>query len=219
MYKSDIENENKKKSNSNANPYNRAEFLLSVNKFTQLPSDDAIEVAFAGRSNAGKSSAINSITNIKSLCRTSKTPGRTQMINYFSIDPQHHLVDLPGYGYAKVPLQVKNHWQKLLQRYLVERSALKGVIIIMDVRRPFTEYDTQMLNWCRQSEMATHILLTKADKLKRGAATNTLLKVKNILKNDYPGTTAQLFSSLKKTGIDEVKQVLNEWFQFLQTSK
>ena len=198
---------------SRSNPYNQAKFLLSVNKLAQLPSDDAIEVAFAGRSNAGKSSAINTISNIKSLCRTSKTPGRTQMINYFSIDPHRHLVDLPGYGYAKVPLQVKNHWQKLLQQYLIERSSLKGVIIIMDVRRPFTEYDTQMLNWCHQSKMSTHILLTKADKLKRGAATNTLLKVKNILKNDYADTSVQLFSSLKKTGIDEVKQILNEWFE------
>jgi len=199
-----------------SNIYNRAKFLLSVNKLAQLPEDDAIEVAFAGRSNAGKSSAINTITNIKSLCRTSKTPGRTQMINYFSIDPQHHLVDLPGYGYAKVPLQVKNHWQNLLQRYLVERSSLKGVVIIMDVRRPFTEYDTQMLEWCRQSHMSTHILLTKADKLKRGAAKNTLFKVQKLLKSDYSGTTAQLFSSLKKTGVDEAKGVLNEWFELTQ---
>ena len=203
-------------SHPGSNIYNQARFLLSVNKLAQLPEDKAIEVAFAGRSNAGKSSAINTITNIKSLCRTSKTPGRTQMINYFSIDPQHHLVDLPGYGYAKVPLQVKNHWQNLLQRYLVERSSLKGVIIIMDVRRPFTEYDTQMLEWCRQSHMSTHILLTKADKLKRGAAKNTLFKVQKLLKSDYSGTTAQLFSSLKKTGVDEAKSVLNEWFELTQ---
>lgn len=209
-------NKSQSTSHSGSNIYNQARFLLSVNKLAQLPSDDAIEVAFAGRSNAGKSSAINTITNIKSLCRTSKTPGRTQMINYFSIDPQHHLVDLPGYGYAKVPLQVKNHWQNLLQRYLVERSSLKGVIIIMDVRRPFTEYDTQMLEWCRQSHMSTHILLTKADKLKRGAAKNTLFKVQKLLKTDYVGTTAQLFSSLKKTGVDEAKGVLNEWFELTQ---
>lgn len=195
------------------NPYNSAEFLLSVNKLSQLPSDDAIEVAFAGRSNAGKSSAINTISNIKNLCRTSKTPGRTQMINYFSIDPQRHLVDLPGYGYAKVPLKVKEHWQKLLQRYLLERKSLRGVIIIMDVRRPLTEYDCQMLEWCQKSGMSTHILLTKADKFKRGAAQNILLKVTRTLKKDYPGTTVQLFSSLKKTGTDEVKIVLNKWFE------
>ncbi len=198
--------------NLNSNPYNKAKFLLSVNTLSQLPSDDAIEVAFAGRSNAGKSSAINTISNIKSLCRTSKTPGRTQMINYFSIDAQHHLVDLPGYGYAKVPLKVKQHWQNLLQNYLLKRSSLRGVIIIMDVRRPLTDYDVQMLQWCRNSEMSTHILLTKADKLKKGAAKNTLFKVHGTLNTDYPGTTVQLFSSLKKTGVDEVKEVLNHWF-------
>ncbi len=199
--------------NLNSNPYNKAKFLLSVNTLSQLPSDDAIEVAFAGRSNAGKSSAINTISNIKSLCRTSKTPGRTQMINYFSIDAQHHLVDLPGYGYAKVPLKVKQHWQNLLQNYLLKRSSLRGVIIIMDVRRPLTDYDVQMLQWCRNSEMSTHILLTKADKLKKGAAKNTLFKVQGTLNTDYPGMTVQLFSSLKKTGVDEVKEVLNRWFE------
>lgn len=197
--------------NLNSNPYNQAQFLLSVNTLNQLPSDDAIEVAFAGRSNAGKSSAINTITNIKSLCRTSKTPGRTQMINYFSIDPQRHLVDLPGYGYAKVPLKVKQHWQNLLQNYLLMRSSLKGVIIIMDVRRPLTDHDTQMLQWCRKSDMPTHILLTKADKLKKGAAANTLLKVQATLNAEYPGTTVQLFSSLKKAGVNEVKKVLDNW--------
>ncbi|MDX2506442.1 MAG: ribosome biogenesis GTP-binding protein YihA/YsxC [Gammaproteobacteria bacterium] len=195
------------------NPYKSAEFLLSVNKLSQLPSDDTIEVAFAGRSNAGKSSAINTITNNKNLCRTSKTPGRTQMINFFTLDSQRHLVDLPGYGYAKVPLKVKQHWQNLLERYLVERASLRGVVMIMDVRRPLTEYDCQMLAWCRGSKMSTHILLTKADKLKRGAAQNTLLSVKQQLKTDFPGTTVQLFSSLKKTGVDEVKKVLNEWFE------
>ncbi len=195
------------------NPYKSAEFLLSVNKLSQLPSDDTIEIAFAGRSNAGKSSAINTITNNKNLCRTSKTPGRTQMINFFTLDSQRHLVDLPGYGYAKVPLKVKQHWQNLLERYLVERASLRGVVMIMDVRRPLTEYDCQMLTWCRGSKMSTHILLTKADKLKRGAAQNTLLSVKQQLKTDFPGTTVQLFSSLKKTGVDEVKKVLNEWFE------
>lgn len=195
------------------NPYRNAEFLLSVNKWSQLPSDDAIEVAFAGRSNAGKSSAINTITDINSLCRTSKTPGRTQMINFFSITPHKHLVDLPGYGYAKVPVKIKQHWQNLLERYLVERDALRGVILIMDVRRPLTEYDCLMLRWCQKSAMSTHILLTKADKLKRGAAQNILLNVRRTLKTDYPGTTIQLFSALKKTGVDEVREVLNGWFE------
>lgn len=194
------------------NPFRHAEFLLSVNKWSQLPSEDAIEIAFAGRSNAGKSSAINTITDIKSLCRTSKTPGRTQMINFFSIDPQHHLVDLPGYGYAKVPVQIKQHWQNLLERYLIERSALKGVVMIMDVRRPLTEYDRLMLQWCQKSEMSAHILLTKADKFKRGAAQNILLKVRRTIKTEYPGTTVQLFSALKKTGVEEARDKLSEWF-------
>lgn len=194
------------------NHYRSAEFLLSVNNWSQLPDDNAIEVAFAGRSNAGKSSAINTISDIKSLCRTSKTPGRTQMINYFSIAPTRHLVDLPGYGYAKVPLSVKQHWQILLERYLIERSSLKGVMMIMDVRRPLTEYDCLMLQWCQKAGMPAHILLTKADKFKRGAAQNILLNVQRTLKTDYPGTTVQLFSALKKTGVDEAREVLNNWF-------
>ncbi len=198
---------------TNSNPYRSAEFLLSVNKWSQLPHDNAIEVAFAGRSNAGKSSAINTISNIKSLCRTSKTPGRTQMINYFSIDPSRHLVDLPGYGYAKVPLKIKQHWQNLLERYLIDRSSLKGVMMIMDARRPLTEYDCLMLQWCQKAEMSAHILLTKADKLKRGAAKNTLFKVQKTLETDYPGTSVQLFSSLKKTGVDEARDKLNQWFE------
>jgi GTP-binding protein len=197
---------------SSINPYRSAEFLLSVNNWSQLPNDNAIEVAFAGRSNAGKSSAINTISNIKNLCRTSKTPGRTQMINYFSIDPQHHLVDLPGYGYAKVPLKIKQHWQTLLERYLIERASLKGVMMIMDVRRPLTQYDTLMLQWCRKANMSAHILLTKSDKFKRGAAKNELLKVQRILQAEYPDTSAQLFSSLKKTGVDEAREKLNDWF-------
>jgi GTP-binding protein len=194
------------------NQYRNAEFLLSVNQWSQLPNDEAIEVAFAGRSNAGKSSAINTITDIKSLCRTSKTPGRTQMINYFSIAENQHLVDLPGYGYAKVPLKVKQHWQMLLERYLIDRQSLRGVMIIMDVRRPFTEYDCLMLEWCQKADMSAHILLTKADKFKRGAAQNILLKVEQTLKTDYPNTTVQLFSALKKTGVERVREKLNEWF-------
>jgi GTP-binding protein len=194
------------------NPYRNAQFLLSVNRWNQLPDENSIEIAFAGRSNAGKSSAINTITDNKALCRTSKTPGRTQMINYFSIVPGRHLVDLPGYGYAKVPEKIKLHWQKLLERYLTERNALKGVVIIMDVRHPLTEYDRQMLSWCQRSHMPAHILLTKADKFKRGAGQNILLKVRKSLKAEYPGTTAQLFSALNKTGVEEAQEKLNAWF-------
>ena len=198
--------------NQKPNPYRKAKFLLSVNKWADLPADSITEVAFAGRSNAGKSSAINAITDIKTLCRTSKTPGRTQMINYFTIAEGKHLVDLPGYGYAKVPVKVKQHWQNLLERYLVERPMLKGVVMIMDVRRPLTEYDVLMLQWCQRADMPTHILLTKADKFKRGAAQNILLKIRRTLKEEYPGTTVQLFSALKKTGLDEARTRLDEWF-------
>lgn len=195
------------------NHYQKAEFLLSVNNWSQLPKNSNIEIAFAGRSNAGKSSAINTISNIKSLCRTSKTPGRTQMINYFSIAAEHHLVDLPGYGYAKVPMKVKQHWQNLLERYLIERSSLRGVMMIMDVRRPLTEYDVLMLQWCQKANMSAHILLTKADKFKRGAAQNSLLKVQRTLKANYPGSTVQLFSAVKKTGVIEARKVLDHWFE------
>ncbi len=198
--------------NQKPNLYRKAEFLLSVNKWADLPADSITEVAFAGRSNAGKSSAINAITDIKTLCRTSKTPGRTQMINYFTVSEGKHLVDLPGYGYAKVPVKIKQHWQNLLERYLVERPMLKGVVMIMDVRRPLTEYDVLMLQWCQRAEMPTHILLTKADKFKRGAAQNILLKVRRTLKEEYPSTTVQLFSALKKTGLDEARAHLDEWF-------
>ncbi len=198
--------------NQKPNLYRKAEFLLSVNKWADLPADSITEVAFAGRSNAGKSSAINAITDIKTLCRTSKTPGRTQMINYFTVSEGKHLVDLPGYGYAKVPVKIKQHWQNLLERYLVERPMLKGVVMIMDVRRPLTEYDVLMLQWCQRAEMPTHILLTKADKFKRDAAQNILLKVRRTLKEEYPSTTVQLFSALKKTGLDEARAHLDEWF-------
>ncbi|MFK5984963.1 MAG: ribosome biogenesis GTP-binding protein YihA/YsxC [Pseudomonadota bacterium] len=196
------------------NNYRSSQFFLSVNNLAQLPDDNICEVAFAGRSNAGKSSAINVICDIKNLCRTSKTPGRTQMINYFQIDERdsrNYLVDLPGYGYAKVPLEVKHHWQSLLQEYLSTRESLQGVVIIMDVRRPMTEYDQIMMDWCKAAKMPTHVLLTKKDKLNAGAAKNILLKFKQMLKKDYPNCSAQLFSALKKQGADEVRDVLDGW--------
>jgi len=197
------------------NKYRNTQYSLSVNKLTQLPDDNIKEVAFAGRSNAGKSSAINVICDIKNLCRISKTPGRTQMINYFQIDERdsrNFLVDLPGYGYAKVPMDVKHHWQNLLEQYLRTRDSLQGVVIIMDVRRPMTEYDQIMMDWCRSAKMPTHVLLTKMDKLKQGAAKNVLLKFKQSLKKDYPDCTAQLFSALKKQGLEEARDKLDDWF-------
>jgi GTP-binding protein len=197
------------------NNYRNSAFFLSVNQLSQLPDDTINEIAFSGRSNAGKSSAINVICDIKNLCRTSKTPGRTQMINYFQcgdMDNSNYLVDLPGYGYAKVSLDVKHHWQQLLQEYLTSRESLRGIIIIMDIRRPFTEYDTIMLDWSKAANMPTHILLTKMDKFKYGAAKNILLKVKlELQKNNY-NCSVQLFSALKKQGAEEAREVLDAWF-------
>ncbi|RFA30163.1 YihA family ribosome biogenesis GTP-binding protein [Alkalilimnicola ehrlichii] len=194
--------------------YHRAHFLLSAPHINVLPDDLGIEVAFAGRSNAGKSSALNTICNQKALARTSKTPGRTQQINVFPIDDTHALVDLPGYGYAKVPEAIKRQWQAALPEYLSEREQLRGVMLIMDVRHPLTEFDWHMLDWCRDLELPLHILLTKADKLKRGPGMATLQKVRSTLRNDYPHVSAQLFSSLKRTGIEEAHAQLDKWFGF-----
>ncbi len=194
------------------NYYHRAQFLLSAQELSHLPPDSGIEVAFAGRSNAGKSSALNAITTQRSLARTSKTPGRTQLINLFTLDPERRLVDLPGYGYAKVPEAIKRRWQRTLEAYLQERQCLRGLILLVDVRHPLKEFDTQMLDWCHQAGMAVHVLLTKADKLKRGAASNTLQAVRKELKASYPGATVQLFSALKGTGVEEARVRLDEWF-------
>jgi len=201
---------------SRPNPYQRAQFLLSATALAQLPEDIGIEVAFAGRSNAGKSSAINRITAIGNLARTSKTPGRTQQINLFGLDEARRLVDLPGYGYAKVPEAVKRQWQGLLERYLQGRESLRGLILMMDIRHPLTEYDRMMLSWCAHRAMPVHILLTKADKLKRGPATAVLHKVQRALAEVHPGATLQLFSALKGTGLEEARTQLNGWFDLGQ---
>jgi GTP-binding protein len=198
--------------------YRETRFETSAAKLSQLPTDEGLEVAFAGRSNAGKSSAINKICCQKSLARTSKTPGRTQLINFFFMDEQRRLVDLPGYGYAKVSEDIKRRWQQTMEQYLATRESLQGLILLMDVRHPLKDVDQQLLSWSWNVGMPTHILLTKADKLKRGPAQNTLLKVrKEISGNDPEGlTSVQLFSSLKGTGLDEVYAVLNGWFQLNQ---
>lgn len=196
------------------NRYRQATYLMGAQKLHQVPPDNGLEVAFAGRSNAGKSSAINTITDIKSLARTSKTPGRTQLINFFTLDPERRLVDLPGYGYAKVPEAIKRQWQHTLQEYLHQRQALQGLVLVMDVRHPLTEYDRVLLDWCQSARMAVHILLTKADKLKRGPANNALLQVRKTLKAQWPGSTVQLFSALNKTGVDQVREHLDQWFRY-----
>jgi len=191
--------------------YSEATFLTSASKLEQCPEDSGWEVAFAGRSNAGKSSAINCLTSNKKLARTSKTPGRTQLINFFSLSDQQRLVDLPGYGYAKVPQAIKHEWQKQMEIYLRERQSLRGLIQLMDVRHPLQEFDKLMLNWAHQAEMPVHILLTKADKLKKGPAKSSLLKVQKETAHYGDTISIQLFSSLKNTGLGELKIVLNQW--------
>lgn len=193
--------------------YRAAVFDISVAELDKLPLDQGAEVAFAGRSNAGKSSAINRITGQKSLARTSKTPGRTQLINFFRLDEQRCLVDLPGYGYAKVAEAIKRRWQQTMEQYLSTRQSLRGLILLMDVRHPLKEIDQQLLHWCWEVGMPVHVLLTKADKFKRGAAQNVLLQVKRELAEHSPEglTSVQLFSSTKGTGLDEVYRVLDKW--------
>ncbi len=200
-----------------SNFYRQAEYWLSAHKISQLPEDKGFEVAFAGRSNAGKSSAINVITGQRALARTSKTPGRTQQIIFFKLDDSHCLVDLPGYGFAKVPMAVKLHWQKTLEVYLQTRRSLRGLILMMDVRHPLTPFDEQMLNWCSLSNMPVHILLTKADKLSRGKASASLQQVRQHLKNISGEMSVQLFSSLKRIGIEEATMRLNSWLLEIDT--
>ena len=192
--------------------YHQAKFINSSPHIKNAPADTGREVAFAGRSNAGKSSAINTLTRQGSLARISKTPGRTQMLNFFAINDQQRFVDLPGYGYAKVPVAVKKKWHELMEHYLMHRKSLCGIILVMDVRHPLTEFDWQMVAWCEHTGLPLHILLTKADKLTYGAAKNTLLQVKRDLKDTHFPITLQLFSSLKKSGIDELHQALDHLF-------
>jgi GTP-binding protein len=193
--------------------YNTARFLISAAKLSQCPEDVGAEVAFAGRSNAGKSSAINSLTNQNSLARTSKTPGRTQLINFFDLNVDGiRIVDLPGYGYAKVPIAMKEHWQKHLDAYLQRRQCLRGVVLVMDIRHPMKEFDEMMINWCESTGVPLHILLTKADKLKRGPAQATLLKIKKETKERLADkVSVQVFSALKKTGVDQLRDRLDSW--------
>lgn len=191
--------------------YQKAEFLLSAAALSQAPPDVGREVAFAGRSNAGKSSAINAITGLASLARTSKTPGRTQQINFFGLDEARRLVDLPGYGFAKVPLCVKQHWERLLEQYLRRRKSLRGLVLVMDIRHPLKPTDQQLLAWCHAAGMSAHLLLTKADKLSRGAALDTLRQVRRVLASEGLGATAQLFSALTRIGVEEARHQLDAW--------
>jgi GTP-binding protein len=192
--------------------YHQAKFINSTPLLSNAPSDQGREVAFAGRSNAGKSSAINTLTRQNTLARISKTPGRTQMLNFFEINEQQRFVDLPGYGYAKVPVPIKKKWHELMENYLTHRKSLCGIMLVMDVRHPLTAFDWQMIEWCEHTGLLLHVLLTKADKLTYGAAKNTLLQVQRELNNMAFPLTIQLFSALKKTGIDEVHLALDQLF-------
>jgi GTP-binding protein len=193
------------------NPYRHAKFLLSAPDLRRAPPDEGAEVALAGRSNAGKSSALNAITEQKALARTSKTPGRTQLLNFYSLDEARRLVDLPGYGYAKVPEATKRRWQQALSRYLEARRSLRGLMLVMDVRQPLMPFDQQLLAWANHAGLPTHVLLTKADKLNRGPAQSTLLQARRQLPALHPGATVQLFSALKREGLEEARRRLNDW--------
>lgn len=196
-------------------PYSDIRFLLSAPQPRQAPPDTGTEVAFAGRSNAGKSSALNALTGRKALARTSKTPGRTQHLVFFALDDQRRLVDLPGYGFAKVPEAIQRQWGQAMSDYLQQRQSLSGLILVMDIRHPLTDYDWQMLEFCRHADLPVHILLTKADKLKRGPAKNTLLRVCKQL-DEFPRVSVQLFSATKKQGLEEVLNVVGRWLEIEQ---
>ena len=185
-----------------------AHFLTSANALSGCPPDDGVEVAFAGRSNAGKSSALNRVTDQRGLARTSKTPGRTQLINFFEVTAQQRLVDLPGYGYARVPPRVKAHWQALMGDYFEQRQSLAGLIVIMDVRRPLMPFDVQMLTYGGAAGLPMHVVLTKADKLSRGAGQSALRQTRGQLDDRI---SIQLFSALKGTGLDALRDRIDQW--------
>ncbi|MEM1189062.1 MAG: ribosome biogenesis GTP-binding protein YihA/YsxC [Pseudomonadota bacterium] len=184
---------------------------MSAARLNQCPGDEGWEVAFAGRSNAGKSSAINSLTGNRKLARTSRTPGRTQLINFFSLSATQRLVDLPGYGYAKVPRKTKDAWNRQLEAYLSRRQCLRGLILLMDVRHPLQPFDEQLIAWASAATMPIHILLTKADKLSRGAGKQTLIKTRGQLAYLGDLVSVQLFSSLKHEGHAELIETLDRW--------
>lgn len=192
--------------------FQNAAFYISAHHLRDLPPATGIEIAFAGRSNAGKSSALNTLANHNRLAFVSKQPGRTQLINFFSLGEDKFLVDLPGYGYAKVPEAMRAHWQNVLSRYLSERTSLGGLVLVMDSRHPLTPLDRQMLDWFCPSGKPVHVLLTKSDKLSRSESTLTLNKVrKELIEGWGENITAQLFSSLKKLGVEEAETAIGKW--------
>ncbi len=197
-------------------PFRLTTFILGAARPAQFPADAGWEVALAGRSNAGKSSALNVIAGLRGLARISKTPGRTREINFFRVDEQRRLVDLPGYGYAKVPTPMKEAWQRLMEAYLGGRRSLRGLIVVMDSRHPLTDYDRHMVAWCVERGIAVHILLTKADKLSRGAASATLHSVRATVLREYGvegRVSVQLFSALKRSGEEEARDLFSHWLE------
>ncbi len=198
--------------------FTAASYLKSAPTLKECPEDEGWEVAFAGRSNAGKSSALNSLTSAQ-LARTSKTPGRTQLINFFSLDEQRRLVDLPGYGYAKVPEAMRREWGQHLGHYVTERQCLRGLILLMDVRHPLTELDWQLVEVAHYRQLPLLLLLTKADKLKRGAAKAQLNEVRQVVDEAGVSAQVQLFSSLKNQGREAVWQQINAWLEWPQAQQ
>ena len=195
-----------------SNPLNTAQYLLSAHTTRQLPADGGTEVAFAGRSNAGKSSALNALTNRNGLARVSKTPGRTQQLVFFQVQPDRYLVDLPGYGYAKVPQELQAHWQAFIDQYFRTREALRGLVVVMDIRHPLKDYDRQMLGYAVQRGLPAHALLTKADKLGRGQQGQALQAVKKELFSSFGDTVGvQTFSAESKQGVEEARAVVAGW--------
>ena len=198
------------------NPFNRADYLLAAHNARQLPEDDGLEVAFAGRSNAGKSSALNALCGRNALARVSKTPGRTQQLVFFGLPPheRRYLVDLPGYGYAKVPQDLQAHWQAFIHQYFEQRAALRGLVVVMDIRHPLRDYDLQMLGYAMQRGLPAHALLTKADKLSRGAAGNVVLAVRKELAAAWgDSVSVQAYSAESKQGVDEARRVVAGWLE------
>ena len=192
----------------NYNRYHKTTYLCSAHRLSQLPADKGREIVFAGRSNAGKSSVINALTQQKGLARASKQPGRTRQINFFTLGADTRLADLPGYGYARAPASLKQHWGQLINAYLERRRALAGLILIVDIRRSLTGPDSQMLSWCEAKALPAHILLNKADKLSRSAAKQTFFEVRQRVAENIG---VQLFSATKKRGLDELAQVMDAW--------
>lgn len=196
------------RSTAAANPFARAQFLISCADLVQLPRDEQPEIAFAGRSNAGKSSALNALCGHKQLARVSKTPGRTQLINLFEIPGLGRFADLPGYGYAEVPAAMRKSWGRLIGGYVEVRTNLRGVVLIMDIRHPLTDFDEQMLAWAQSAGRPVHVLLTKADKLGYGAAKNQLLQVRKALATYPQPPTAQVFSAQSRLGLEEAQSAI-----------